>query len=136
MSIRSALLFCLLCDLCVLCGESFSAPPQVTYFYPAGARRGTAVEVTAGGTFERWPVQVWASDKAITSTATKDKGKLSISVAADAVPGVYWLRLYDAQGASFLRPFVVGTLPEVIEKEPNDEPAKAQAVAAPAVVNG
>jgi Bacterial pre-peptidase C-terminal domain len=117
-------------------GTLRAAPPSVTYFYPSGAERGTTVEVTAGGTFERWPVQVWASDKAITATATKDKGKLSVAVAADAVPGVYWLRLYDAQGASFLRPFVVGTLPELTEREPNDEPAKAQSVAGPAVVNG
>jgi hypothetical protein len=113
-----------------------AAPPALTHLYPAGAQRGTTVEVTAGGTFDRWPVQVWASDTAITGTATKDKGKLSITVAGDAAPGVCWLRLYDEQGASFLRPFLIGTLPEVMEKEPNDEPGKAQAVAAPAVVNG
>jgi hypothetical protein len=124
--------------LCVslLCGVSRAAPPAVTYFYPAGAQRGTTVEVTAGGTFERWPIQVWASDKAITATAGKDKGKLSVTVAADAVPGVYWLRLHDQQGGSTLRQFVVGTLPEAVEKEPNDEPTRAQPVAASAVVNG
>jgi hypothetical protein len=125
-----------LCVLCVFCGESSSAPPNVTHFYPAGGRRGTTVDVTAGGTFERWPVQVWASDKAITATAEKEKGKLSVQIAADAVPGVYWLRLHDEQGASTLRPFVVGTLPEVLEKEPNDEPARAQSISLPAVVNG
>ena len=32
-------------------------------------------------------------------------------------PGVYWLRLYNGDGASVLRPFVVGTLPEVAESE-------------------
>jgi hypothetical protein len=120
----------------VLCGESSAAPPAITYLYPAGGQRGTTVEVTAGGTFERWPVQVWTSDKAVAATASKDKGKLSIVIAADAVPGVYWLRLHDEQGASTLRPFLVGTLPDVAEKEPNDEPAKAQAVKLPAVVNG
>ncbi|HKB01018.1 MAG TPA: PPC domain-containing protein [Gemmataceae bacterium] len=122
--------------LALLCGLSSAAPPAVTYFYPAGAQRGTTVEVTAGGTFERWPVQVWASDKAITATAGKDKGKVSITVAADAVPGVYWVRLHDAQGASFLRPFIVGTLPEVAEKEPNDDPGRAQSIPSSAVVNG
>jgi hypothetical protein len=94
------------------------------------------VEVTAGGTFERWPVQVWTSDQALTATAGKDKGKLSIRIAADAVPGVYWLRLHDEQGASTLRPFIVGMLPDVAETEPNDEPAKGQTVSLPAVVNG
>jgi hypothetical protein len=113
-----------------------AAPPSVTYLYPAGAKRGTTVEVTAAGTFERWPVQVWASDKAITGQAAKEKGKLSITVAADAVPGVHWLRLHDGHGASNLRPFLVGTLPEVMEKEPNDEVPAAQVLEASAVVNG
>src|SRR4051812_45990265 len=113
-----------------------AAPPTVTYLYPAGGQRGTTVEVTAAGTFERWPVQVWAGDKSLTVTAGKDKGKLSVKLAADAVPGVHWLRLHEEQGASTLRPFIVGTLQDVAEKEPNDEPAKAQAVMLPAVVNG
>src|SRR3954468_10219925 len=130
------LLLASVCVLCALGGESLSAPPAVTYFYPAGGQRGTTVEVTSAGTLDHWPVQVWASDKAITATAGKDKGKLSISIAADALPGVHWLRLHDDQGASTLRPFVVGLLPDVAEKEPNDEPAKAQSVATPAVVNG
>ena len=126
---------CLVVAICL--GSSLTAgPPAVTYLHPAGGQRGTTVEVTAGGTFDRWPVQVWTSDKAITPTAGKDKGKFSVRIAADAVPGVHWLRLHDDQGASTLRPFVVGTLPEVAEKEPNDEPGKAQAVALPAVVNG
>jgi hypothetical protein len=128
----------LLSSLCALalCGELAAAPPNVTYLDPAGGQRGTTVEVIAGGTFERWPVKVWTSDKAITATAGKDKGKLSVAIATDAVPGVHWLRLHDEQGASTLRPFVVGLLPEVSEKEPNDEPAKAQRVSLPAVVNG
>src|SRR4051812_48245391 len=96
-----------------LCGESAAAPPAVTYLYPAGGQRGTTVEVTAGGTFDRWPVQVWTRDKGITATTGKDKGRTSITIAGDAVPGVQWLRLHDEQGASTLRPFVVGLLPEV-----------------------
>src|SRR5262245_55328538 len=124
------------CVLGFLCGESRSAPPTVTYLYPAGGQRGTKLEVTARGTFERWPVQVWTSDKPLTASAGKDKGKLSISIAADAVPGIHWLRLHDAQGASTPRPFLVGMLPDVAEKEPNDEAVNAQVVSLPATVNG
>lgn len=113
-----------------------AAPPTVTHFYPPGGQRGTTVEVTAGGNFDRWPVQVWTDDKSISATAGKEKGKLSVVIAADAVPGVHWLRLHDERGASSLRPFVVGTLPEVLEKEPNDESGKAQPIASSAVVNG
>lgn len=125
-----------LCVLGALCGEAPSAPPAVTYLHPAGGQRGTTVAVTAAGTFERWPVRVWTSDQGITATADKAKGKLSVRIAADAVPGVHWVRLHDDQGASPLRPFIVGTLPEVAEQEPNDEPGKPQTVALPAVVNG
>jgi len=115
---------------------AFGAPPTVTYLFPAGAQRGTTTEVTAAGTFDKWPVQVWAGGKGVTVEPGKEKGKLAVTVAADAVPGVYWLRAYNDDGASALRPFVVGTLPEVTEKEPNDEFARAQVIDRNAVVNG
>lgn len=125
-----------LCVLCALCGESSSAPPNVTYLYPAGARRGTTAEVAAAGTLDK-SAKVWASGKGVTAEPGKDKGKLAVKVAADAVPGVYWLRAYNADGASGLRPFVVGTLPEVTEKEPNDDFKKSQALdTGSLVVNG
>src|SRR5947208_1383147 len=103
-----------------------AAAPTLTYLFPAGAQRGQTVVVTAGGSFDPWPVQAWADGKGIEIKATKDKGKLSVGVASDAVPGVYWLRLYNDQGASSPRPFFVGTLPEVLEQEPNDDPKKPQ----------
>src|SRR5437763_3466184 len=106
-----------------------AAPPTLTYLFPAGAQRGTTVEVTAAGTFERWPVGAWVSGGGVVAKAGKEKGKLSVTVAPDAVPGTYWVRLHDGQGASALRPFLVGTLPEVLEKEPNDDPKKPQALA-------
>ena len=129
---------CFLSSLC-LCASvvsSSSAAPSVTYLYPACARQGTTVEASAGGTFDKWPVQVWVSGKGVTGRAGKEKGKLSFTVAADAVPGTYWVRVHDETGASGLRPFVVGTLDEASEKEPNDEPGKPQPVELPAVMNG
>jgi hypothetical protein len=114
-----------------------AAPPTLTYLYPAGAQRGQTVEVTAGGTFERWPVRGWADRPGVEIKPAKDRGKLTVTVAADAVPGTCWLRLYDEQGASTLRPFIVGTLPEVAEQEPNDDPGKSQGLpSASVVVNG
>jgi hypothetical protein len=125
-----------------LCAFSWPSPfaaaaPNVTYLYPAGAQRGATVAVTAGGTFDKWPVRVWVDRAGVSAEAAKDKGKFTITVADDAAPGTYWLRAYDDTGASGLRPFVVGTLPEVAEKEPNDDPGTAQPVDLPAaVVNG
>ena len=105
--------------------------------FPAGAARGTTARVTAAGTFPTWPVRVWASDPAVTGTADAEKGSLKLTVGRDAKPGLCWLRLFDrAGGASPLRPFVVGVLPDVAEAEPNDMPSKPQRISDPAVVNG
>lgn len=115
---------------------SFAAPPKLTTLFPSGGQRGQTVTVTAGGEFGSWPVQVWTDRPGLAITAGKDKGKLQIAIAADAEPGTVWLRLHDAEGASTLRPFLIGTLPEIEEKEPNDAPDKAQRLTGSAVING
>ncbi len=115
---------------------ALAAPPTLTHLHPAGARQGTSVTVTLGGTFERWPVGVWVEGAGVEAKADKVKGRVTITVAADAAPGPRWLRVHDVQGASAPRPFVVGTLPEVMEKEPNDDLKTAQMIEGDAVVNG
>jgi hypothetical protein len=125
-----------LCVLCGLRGESFGAPPAVAFVHPAGAQRGTSIEVTASGTIDA-NTQFASSDKALSLEPTKTAGKFKLTVAKDAIPGTYWLRAHNAEGASALRPFIVGTLPDVAEQEPNDDYRKAQAVErAAVVVNG
>jgi hypothetical protein len=106
----------------------------ITYLFPAGAQQGKTVEITSGGTFARWPVRTWVDRKGVEIKPAKDRGKLTVTVAADAVPGTCWVRLFDEEGASALRPFIVGTLPEVMEQEPNDDPKKPQALPSSAVV--
>ncbi len=113
-----------------------AAPPELTSLFPAGVQQGQSVEVAAAGKFERWPVQGWADHGGLRITAGKNKGKVTIGAAPDAPPGVHYLRVYDEQGASNLRPFLVGTLPEITEQEPNDDPLKPQVLASSAVVNG
>ncbi|MBX9677283.1 MAG: PPC domain-containing protein [Gemmataceae bacterium] len=115
---------------------ALAAPPKLDQLYPAGGQRGAKVEVQAIGTFERWPAQVWASSPAIQVKAA-DKGKLNVEIAADAIPTMHWIRLHDAEGASVARPFLVGTLPEIAEKEPNNSPEVAQKLnATRIVING
>ena len=114
-----------------------AASPTLTYLFPAGAQRGKTVVITAGGTFDRWPLQAWSDRKDVEVEAAKDEGKLTVRVSPHAVPGLCWIRLHDALGASNLRPFLIGTVPETLEAEPNDEPTKPQLLAAlPVVVNG
>ncbi len=131
--LRSSLLLSL--ALLAMPNAGRAAPPTLTYLFPAGAQQGQSVVLTAGGSFERWPVQAWVDRKGVDIKPVADKkGQLSVTVAADAVPGIYWMRLYDEQGASALRPFLVGTLPEILEQEPNDDPKKPQELPSSCVV--
>ncbi len=114
-----------------------AAGPDVRALFPAGGQRGTTVEVSLAGKQEHWPVQTWVDGSGLTISASEEKGKLSIAVAPDAVPGLRWIRVYDATGTSPPRPFVVGTLGEVVETEGNNAPRTAQALATSSViVNG
>jgi hypothetical protein len=114
----------------------FAAPPKVDQLFPAGGQRGQTVVVTATGDLSTWPAQLWSSQSGITATAEQDKGKFRVTIPAEATPGIVWLRAYNAEGAAAAKPFVIGTLPEVEEVEPNDTPAKPQNVAEKVVVNG
>lgn len=122
--------------LFALAAPLVAAPPKVNHFFPAGGQRGQTVEVKAAGEFPDWPVDVWSSDPSVKAKAAEEKGKLSIEIASDAPPGIAWLRLHTKDGASSPQPFMVGALPEVEEKEPNDVPAAAQAVEPKTVING
>src|SRR5262245_49937780 len=94
--------------LFALAATAHAAPPAVTHLFPAGGQAGKSVEVTAFGTFERWPVRGWVEGKGIEVKAGKAKGSLTVSIAADATPGPRWLRLVDDHGASTPRRFLVG----------------------------
>jgi hypothetical protein len=111
--------------------------PTLTGIFPAGAARGQTLTATMSGTFDHWPVKCWVDGAGLAVEASAEKGKLAIHVAADAEPGLRWLRVHDDEGATSLRPFMVGTLPEVIEAEPNDDPRLPQPIGlASATVNG
>jgi hypothetical protein len=128
----------LLAALCLCAGLTprASAGPTLTYAYPAGASRGQTVTVTLGGKFDHWPVQVWTDSTGVKIEARKDKGTLTVSVNEDAAIGPHWFRVYDDTGASVMLPFVVGTLPGVLEKETNDLPTAPQTLDGPATIDG
>lgn len=114
-----------------------AAPPDVKSLVPSGGRQGETIEVTVAGKLGERPVQGWCSLEGVAITVPEEGEKLAIAIAADAAPGVCWIRLSNAEGASALKPFVVGTLPEVIEAEPNNEVEQAQRLeTAQVVVNG
>ena len=127
----------LLVQSAICCTGALGAPPNAKHLFPTGAQRGAATEVTAAGSFSTWPARIWTSDVGLQVTCSDEKGKLNITVAADTRPGLYFIRLYDDEGASRPLPFVVGNLPEDVEKSSNDSPDKAETLPSSVVtVNG
>ncbi len=101
------------------------AAPTLTRLFPAGGQRGTTVTVTCSGEFD-WPPSVWAPG--IEVAAGEESGKLNISIPAGIATDRIWLRLYNADGASEVLPFLIGNLNEVAEEESNDSPDSPQAL--------
>ncbi len=88
--------------------------PFVTGVFPLGGRADTKTEVALTG----WNLE---------------KRQAAVDTAAMA-PGVHEVAVVPQAGGA--PPFDVDTLPEVMEKEPNDRGTQAQSVRAPAIVNG
>lgn len=131
MMMRS-LLLCL-----AACPSLAAAPPKVDFLFPGGGQRGRKIEVTLSGTLDPWPVSGWASHPGIQVVPAKKNGQCTIAVAAEVPCGVHWVRFFNSDGASGLRPFLVNQLAEVADSEPNDEPKKPQPIKLlPVIVNG
>ncbi len=114
--------------------SALAAVPTPEVLSPPGGTRGTTVTVTAVAVSESWPCQIFCSRPELQFKVLDEKGKFTVTIPADCAPGVAWIRLHNAEGAAPLRPFVIGTLPEVAEVEPNNELAKAQVLPSTAVV--
>ncbi len=120
----------------LLIASAAAAPPEVTSFSPSGIQRGQTAEITTSGNITAWPPQIWTELSGLTIEPAADKGKLKITAAADAPAGIHWLRLISGEGASTPRPFFVGSLPEVVEKEPNQTLSEATSLSGSSVVSG
>lgn len=94
---------------------SVSELPYVTSIFPLGARAGEPVKLEMNG---------WNLEKTTMAPPPKD-----------AKPGKYLIAATNGVVSNHV-PFVLDTLPECLDAEPNDEPSKAQKVKLPIIVNG
>jgi len=91
--------------------------PFVTSVFPLGGRVGDPASVGING---------WNLEEA-----------RLVPLADDAGPGIHRVAAQDEDGfVSNHVPFELDTLPECFDEEPNDDPAKAQKVKLPIIVNG
>lgn len=127
----------LLLILAAVSADVLAEAPDVASLNPSGGRRGTEVTVQIQGRIDPAALRLWSAAPGIDLLAVKEKNTVQLKVAADAAPGVHWLRFHHADGGAALRPFVVGTAGEIAEVEPNDALDKAQPLGElPATVNG
>ncbi len=114
-----------------------SAAPSLEQFHPVGLTRGTTNVVKVVGKVEPWPPQIWGGGAGVEITALTNKNELQFVVTPDAAPGVRLVRLFNDEGASEPRPFVVAAGRELIEIEPNNHFGSAMAIAElPSTING
>ena len=122
---------------CGLAAAGVAAEPTLTHLSPVAGQQGTTVSVAAAGKSDPWPPQVWVDAPGITFKAGKTKGKFDVEIAKDAAPGPHLVRLFNEQGASAPRFFIVSSEPELAETEPNDDFKNPQKIAGlPATISG
>jgi hypothetical protein len=127
--------------------------PRLVSVTPGGGKVGTAFEVTFAGTDIDAPEALVFSHPGIKAVAIspptvqpdpKVKGdpkvpqvsKFTVTIASDVPVGLHDVRFVGKHGVSNARAFVVGELPEVMEKEPNNDVDQAQRIDLNTVVNG
>ncbi len=129
LSIPAVLLVCLL-PVCLR-----AAAPSLKGVFPPGGMRGTEMEVTLEGQMEKG--QVWIEGEGVTFSAPDEKGLVKAKITPEAAPGIRLLRVFNVEGVSEAVRFVVGTLPEMKETQPNHAPDKAMMLEKlPVCVNG
>ncbi len=116
--------------------------PRLLTTMPMGGRVGTEVEVAIAGENLDQAEDLLFSDPRITARRRLDaagrpvEGRYLVRIAADCPPGLYEARVMTRLGISSSRIFAVGTLPEVVQKDPNRTLATAQALPRNCICNG
>ena len=121
--------------LLVSTGVAIAAPPSVTGLFPSGAATESTAEITVTGKLNQPGTEVWTKHPGLSFEIPESGEAFKVTVAADAPAGLAWLRFHNADGAASLVPFVIGTLREQTESEPNNDLKKAARLEGPRVIN-
>src|SRR5579871_6133637 len=128
-------------------------PPEVRSLYPLAGRPGAKTRVTISGVSLRNAGSLLFDKPGIAATLVPQDPKtlpaanvdsdgnpnvvVDFTVARDTPPGVYRFRIVSPAGVSSVGKWIVGRdIPEMEEKEPNNDLKTAQAVTLPMAING
>ncbi|MBM3822725.1 MAG: hypothetical protein FJ404_07565 [Verrucomicrobia bacterium] len=114
-----------------------AALPELEHFFPIVVRPGSTQTVTAIGKFNPWPVEFWSQDPAIQIRALTNSGSIEVSVQPGVPNGPRLIRARSAGGASAPRMLLVEAREHWLEREPNDDGRRSQAIdTLPAALQG
>jgi len=117
--------------------SSEAEKPTLDHLYPAGGCRGTTNGITLLGKFEPWPPKAWVSVPGLDFQFNTNKSKAQLIISPEAPVGPCLVRIYNDEGPSDLRIFVVSDKPELQELEPNNHFATGQVITnLPVTING
>jgi len=124
-------------SLSLLCFSVRGEVPTLDYLLPAGARRGTTNSITIGGKFDPWPPKIWIDAPGVRFEPQTNKGSFKVIIDPETKAGTHLVRIFNDDGASAARWFVVGTEREISEVETNDGWRQAQRIdGIPVTMNG
>jgi hypothetical protein len=137
--VRSASLrLCGLISLLIATAAS-ATEPAISDVIPPGGQRGTQLELTISGKRLDDAAELLFYEPGLSVDKlepAKDKLTAQLQIAPDCPLGEHAFRVRTKTGLSDLRTFWVGTLPNVQEKEPNNDLDKPQKIDLNVTVNG
>ena len=111
------------------------APPKVDYLFRRRPAR-TTVNVTASGTFERWPVKAWCENPRVSIKPGKSSGQLAITLIPTRTPASHGFAFTMSRARAPCGRFCQ-SLAGGAREEPNDDPKKPHVLETSSViVNG
>jgi hypothetical protein len=128
------------CAICLTKSEARADLPELARLFPLGGQRGTAAEVQFTGKLGDEPLQFWMDRPGIQWEPLTVEDKTNVykaTIDSLAEPGIRFVRVFNADGASKLHRFVIGTIAEMNEAEPNDTLKQSQRIETdPILING
>ena len=113
-----------------------AAAPELQHWFPAGGQAGETLTVTSVGKNNDWPPQIWVSNAEVQFTAEETPNIWSVGIGKETLPGPILIRLFNKEGASQARWFLINETQSFLETEANHTMANANRVPIRRMVHG